>query len=159
MPEEKRTVTEFVARFKSKYPATIGWRYKKNSSVVEKHLNEGEEVLYAFIAQKNDNPFHIFETCVVALTTERIVIGRKRVVFGYFIDSVTPEMFNDLKIVSSIIWGKVMIDTVKEFIVLSNVSKKALPEIYTQVSNYMKIMKKRLLSDASKMKVKEEIES
>lgn len=152
MPEEKRTVTDFVARFKRKYPATIGWRYKKNSAVVERHLNEGEEVLYAFIAQKNDNPFHIFETCVVALTTERIMIGRKRVVFGYFIDSVTPEMFNDLKIVSSIIWGKVMIDTVKEFIVLSNVSKKALPEIYSQVSNYMKIMKKRLLTEEKKEK-------
>ena len=152
MPEGKRTVTDFVARFKKKYPATVGWRYQKNSAVVEKHLNEGEEVLYAFIAQKNDNPFHIFETCVVALTTERIMIGRKRVLFGYFIDSVTPEMFNDLKIVSSIIWGKVMIDTVKEFIVLSNVSKKALPEIYSQVSNYMKIMKKRLLNEEKEKK-------
>lgn len=156
MPEEKRTVTDFVARFKKKYPMTIGWRYRKNSRVVEKHLNEGEDVLYAFIAQKNDNPFHIFETCVVALTTERILIGRKRVVFGYFIDSVTPEMFNDLKIVGSIIWGKVMIDTVKEFIVLSNVSKRALPEIYSQVSNYMHIMKKRISKSAKKDKEENE---
>jgi hypothetical protein len=155
MPEERRTVTDFVARFKRKYPSTVGWRYRKNSAIVEQHLDEGEEVLYAFIAQKNDNPFHIFETCVVALTTERIMIGRKRVLFGYFIDSVTPEMFNDLKIVSSIIWGKVMIDTVKEFIVLSNVSKKALPEIYSQVSNYMKIMKKRLLSEENNCEQKE----
>ena len=144
MPEDKKTVTEFVARFKQKYPLTIGWRYKKNSKVVEDHLNPNEEVLYAFIAQKNDNPFHIFETCVVALTTERILIGRKRVVFGYFIDSVTPEMFNDLKIVGTLIWGKVMIDTVKEFIILSNISKRGLPEVYSQVSNYMKIMKKNL---------------
>lgn len=155
MPEGKRTVTDFVARFKRKYPSTVGWRYQKNSAVVEKHLNEGEEVLYAFIAQKNDNPFHIFETCVVALTTERIVIGRKRVLFGYFVDSVTPEMFNDLKIVSSIIWGKVMIDTVKEFIVLSNISKSALPEIYSQISNYMKIMKKRLAQEEQIKEVKE----
>lgn len=152
MPEGKRSVTDFVARFKRKYPTTIGWRYKKNSKVVEQHLNPGEEVLYAFIAQKNDNPFHIFETCVIALTTERILIGRKRVLFGYFVDSVTPEMFNDLKIVSVIIWGKVMIDTVKEFIVLSNISKKALPEIYTQISSYMKIMKRRIAEDSNKEK-------
>ena len=108
------TTSEFVARFKRKYPGTIGWRYLKNSEVVEKHLNPGEEVVYAFIAQKNDKLFQIFESAVVALTTERILIGRKRVLFGYFIDSITPEMFNDLKVSSGLIFGKVKIDTVKQ---------------------------------------------
>ena len=60
MADRLPTTTELVARFKRKYPATIGWRYKKNSAVVEKHLNPGEEVVYAFIAQKNDKLFQIF---------------------------------------------------------------------------------------------------
>lgn len=138
------TVQDMVREFKRKYPLTIGWRYKKNSSIVEKHLNPGEEVLYAFIAQKNDHMLDIFGSAVVALTTERILIGRKRVVMGYFLDAVTPDLFNDLKVSSGLIWGKVYIDTVKEFITLSNISKPALVEIETQISAYMMERKKNL---------------
>lgn len=137
------SIYEMVADFKRKYPMTIGWRYVKNASVVEKHLNPGEELKYAFIAQKNDNPFNILGSAVVALTSERILIGRKRVVIGYFLDSITPDLFNDLKIKGGIIWGKVHIDTVKEFITLSNISNDALPEIETQISSYMMEQKKK----------------
>mgnify|MGYP004504108677 FL=1 len=126
-----------VLKFKQKYPMTVAWRLKKNSSVVERHLGKDEKVLYAFAAQKNDNPFDIFGTCVVALTSKRILIGRKRVVFGYFFDSITPDLFNDLKIRGGIIWGRVFIDTVKEFIALSNISNDALPEIENMISSYM----------------------
>lgn len=132
-----------VLRFKLKYPMTIGWRLKQNSSVVEKHLNPGEKVLYAFIAQKNDNPLNFIESAVVALTNKRILIGRKRVVIGYFLNSITPDMFNDLKVVAGIIWGKVHIDTVKEYVTLSNISNDALTEIETAISSYMMEQKKK----------------
>ena len=65
------------------------------------------------------------------------MIGRKRVVFGYFFDSITPDLFNDLKIRGGIIWGRIFIDTVKEFIVLSNIDNSALPEIENMISSYM----------------------
>lgn len=129
--------------FKQKYPMTVGWRLKKNSEVIERHLNPGEKVLYVFVAQKNDNPLDIISTAVVALTNERILIGRKRVVMGYFLDSITPDMFNDLKILSGIIWGKVYIDYVKEFVTLSNISKNALSEIETKISSFMMEQKKK----------------
>ncbi len=132
-----------VKVFKRKYPLTIGWRLRQNASIVEKHLNPGEKVLYAFIAQKNDNPVHFFESGVVALTNKRILIGRKRVIFGYFLDSITPDMFNDLKVKGGIIWGKVHIDTVKEKITLSNIDITALPELETAVSSYMIQIKKK----------------
>lgn len=135
------SVYKKVLRFKNRYPDTIGWRLKQNSEVVEMHLNPEEEVLYAFTAQKNDNPINIIESCVVALTNKRLLIGRKRVIIGYFLDSITPDMFNDLKISSGIIWGKVHIDTVKEYVTLSNISKDALTEIETKISEYM--MKKK----------------
>ena len=73
-----------VLKFKRKYPLTVGWRPRQNSSIIDKHLNPDERVLYAFIAQKNDNPLQFFESGVVALTNKRILIGRKRVLFGYF---------------------------------------------------------------------------
>lgn len=138
-----KSVYKQVLKFKEKYPWTIGWRLKENSSVVERHLNSGEEVLYAFIAQKNDNPFNIFGSAVVALTNKRILIGRKRVVIGYFLNSITPDMYNDLKISSGIIWGKVYIDTIKEFVTLSNISKDALAEIETEITSYMMEEKKK----------------
>lgn len=137
------TVYQKALEFKQKYPMTVGWRLKKNSEVIERHLNPGEKVLYVFVAQKNDNPLDIISTAVVALTNERILIGRKRVVMGYFLDSITPDMFNDLKILSGIIWGKVYIDYVKEFVTLSNISKNALSEIETKISSFMMEQKKK----------------
>ena len=133
-------------KFKKEHPSTIGWRLKKNSAIVEKHLNPGEKVLYVFVAQKNDNPLDVLSTAVIALTDKRILIGRKRVVFGYFLDSVTPDLFNDLKVKGGLIWGKVYIDTVKEFITLSNIGVEALPEIETEISSYMMEMKRKYYS-------------
>ena len=131
------SVYKKVLKFKEKHPLTIGWRLKKNSEIVERHLNPDDEVLYAFIAQKNDSPLNILGSAVVALTNKRILIGRSRVVIGYFLNSITPDMFNDLTVSSGIIWGKVFIDTVKEFVVLSNISKDALTEIETEITSYM----------------------
>lgn len=133
-------------KFKKLHPSTIGWRIKKNASIVEKHLNPDEKVIYVFVAQKNDNPLDVLSTAIIALTNKRILIGRKRVVFGYFLDSVTPDLFNDLKVKGGLIWGKVYIDTVKEFITLSNIGVEALPEIETEISSYMMEMKKAYYS-------------
>ncbi len=135
-------VYEQALRFKEKNPFTIAWRIKKNASVVERHLNPDEEPIYTFVAQKNDNPFDILSTAVVCLTNKRILIGRKRVIIGYWLDSITPDMFNDLKVKSGIIWGKIYIDTVKEFVTLSNISKEALSEIETNITSYMLEAKK-----------------
>ena len=93
----ENSVYKKVLEFKERHPWTIGWRLKQNSSVVEMHLNPDEIVEYAFIAQKNDNPFNIFGSAVIALTNKRILIGRKRVLIGYFLNSITPDMYNDLK--------------------------------------------------------------
>ena len=137
-------VYKYALRFKNKYPMTVAWRLKQNASVIEKHLNPDEEVLYAFAAQKNDNPFDMVGTGVVALTNKRILIGRKRVVFGYFLDSITPEMFNDLKVLSGVIWGKIHIDTINEYVTLSNIDKGALDEIETNITSYMMEEKKKI---------------
>ena len=138
-----KSVYKMVLRFKEKYPMTIGWRLRQNSEIVQMHLNPGEEVKYAFIAQKNDNPFNIFGSAVVALTNKRILIGRKRVLIGYFLNSITPDMYNDLKVSSGIIWGKVYIDTIKEFVTLSNIGIDALTEIETEITEYMMEAKKK----------------
>ncbi len=129
--------------FKKRYPMTVAWRLKKNSARVEEHLNSDEIVKYVFTGQKNNNPFDILSTCVIAITNKRILIGRDRVVVGYFLDSITPDLFNDLKVLSGIIWGKVHIDTVKEFVTISNLDKKSLREIEKEVSTYIMLEKKK----------------
>jgi len=137
------SVYKKVLSFKSRHPMTIGWRIKKHCDIVERHLNPDEDVKYAFIAQKNDNTFNIVDSAVVCLTNKRILIGRSRVVFWYFLNSITPDMFNDLKVSGGLIWGKVYIDTVKEFVTLSNISNDALTEIETEISSYMMREKKK----------------
>lgn len=126
-----------VKEFKKKYPLTISWRLKAHSKIIEKHLNKDEEILYTFAAQKNDNPVDIITTNVIAITTKRIMIGQKRLLFGYFFNSITPDLFNDIKVKMGIIWGKIYIDTVKEFVTLSNIQKEALTEIETAISDYI----------------------
>ena len=46
-------------------------------------------------------------------------------------------MFNDLTVRTGIIWGKICIDTIKEVVVLSNISKVAVTEIETVITEYM----------------------
>ena len=132
-----------VKEFKRKYPRTIAWRLKKNSKVVQMHLNPGERVLYAFCGQKNDNPLDIITTCVIAVTNKRLVIGQKRVVFGYFYYSITPDLYNDLQVRNGLIWGDVIIDTVKEKVHLSNIDPKGLIEIETVITEFMMREKKK----------------
>ena len=139
----KRTVYDAVKEFNQKYTLSVGWRLKKHCKVIEQFLNPEEEVLYAFFAQKNDNPLDIITTYVIALTSKRILIGTKRVVFGYFYTTITPDMFNDLKVHSGIVWGKVYLDTVKEYVTLSKIQKDALDEIETKVTEYMIEEKKK----------------
>lgn len=131
-----------LKKFKKNYPLTIAWRLKSNLSIIEKHLNDDEEVQYIFAGQKNDRFYDIFSTGVVAITNKRILIGRKRVVFGYALDSIMPYMYNDLNIRAGVIWGKVVIDTVKEVVVFSNIDKAALSEIETNVTETMIKLKK-----------------
>lgn len=138
-----KSIYEMALDFKAKYPNTVAWRLKKNSEIVQRHLNPDEKPLYVFAAQKNDNPLDFIETCVVTLTNQRILIGRKRVFFGYFLDSITPDMFNDLNVKSGIFWGKIYIDTIKEFVTLSNISKSALTEIETKITSFMMCEKKK----------------
>jgi len=144
MKKKELSVYEQALQFKQKYGFGVSWRIKKHSKIVEKHINPDEKVLYVFSAQKNNNMFDIFSTAVIALTDKRILIGRKRVLFGYFLDSITPDMFNDLKVLSGIFWGKIHIDTVNELVVLSNIDKKALPEIETQITSYMMEQRQKL---------------
>ncbi len=54
-----------------------------------------------------------------------------------------PYMYNDLNIRAGLIWGKVIIDTIKEVIVFSNIDKAALDEIETNISEAMIVLKKQ----------------
>lgn len=140
----EKHVYDEVMKFKRKYPLTIAWRLKKHAKVLEKHLNPGEEIVYAFAGQKNDNPLDIITTYIILVTNKRILLGQDRLVFGYFLTSITPDLFNDLEVSSGIIWGKIYIDTVKELVVISNLDKKSLPEIETSISEYMMHKKRHM---------------
>lgn len=126
-----------VSDYLKRYPFTLAWRIKQHAKVINKHLNIDEEVYYVFPAQRNPDSLNVFTTCLVALTNKRILIGQKRVLWGYNITSITPDMFNDFELSKGLIFGKLDIDTVKEVIRLSNLDSKALVEIETNLSEYI----------------------
>lgn len=126
-----------VSGYLKRYPTTIAWRIRQHARVITKHLNKDEEIYYVFPAQRNPDSYNIFTTCLVALTNKRILIAQKRVLWGYNITSITPDMFNDFELSKGLIFGKLDIDTVKEVIRLSNICSKALVEIETNLSEYI----------------------
>ena len=131
-------VYDQVCLYKAKYPGTITWfRLRKHAAVVEKHLNDNEEPIYTFAGQKNDNVLDVWSTCVVCLTNKRLIIAQDHILVGYTLSSITPDMFNDLQVYSGILFGKITIDTLKETVVLTNLDKKCLPEIETQITLHL----------------------
>lgn len=130
--------------FERRFPGTIAWRIKAHATLAEELINKDEEILYAFATQKAPNSFNIFSTFIIVITDKRLVLAQKRLFYGYFYYSITPDMFNDLTLSVGLIWGKVIIDTVKEQVYLSNLSRGAIKEIETVLSKYM-IQKKRQL--------------
>lgn len=137
-------VYDQVMMFKAKYPGTITWhRLRKHSRVVEDHLNPDEEPLYSFAGQRNDDITDVFSTSVLCVTNKRLMIGQDHIIGGYTLISITPDMFNDLTVYSGIIFGKIVIDTVKEKIIFTNLDKKSLPEIETAITSNMMIQKQK----------------
>ena len=135
-----------IAReFRRKYPLTLAFRLKAHSKILAKHLNNGEKILYVFPAQKGGSNLDIVSTYIIAITNKRIMIARKRFVFGYFFLAVTPDLFNDIKVKMGLIWARIEIDTVKEFIVLSNIQSGAASEIETAITQYVMREKKKYM--------------
>lgn len=128
--------------FLKKYPMTIAWRVKQHCKIIDKHLNPGEKILYLFVGQKNDSVCDLFNTNVVALTDKRIMVATKRVFFGYFFKSITPDMYNDLSVSKGLIFGKVILDTIKEVLTLTNIDPRALSEIESNITEIMLKQKK-----------------
>lgn len=136
-----------ISEFIKKYPLTMAFRLGKHCKIVDKHLNPEEEVIYAFPAQKNISPVEIFSTCVVVFTNKRILIAQKRVLPGYRLNSITPDMFNDFQVYKGFIFGRIDIDTVKEVVQLSNLDPRSLTEVETNLSEYLLKEKPKFLRE------------
>ena len=141
------TIYPLIKKFRTSFGGGIAWRLKQHCSVIEKHLNPGEDVIYAFCGQKNLGNLEIFDTYVGVITTKRMLFGHKNLLWGYVLSSVTPDMYNDLQVFQGLIWGKIVIDTVKEKIVLTNLPKHSLDDIETNISEYMMEQKKLYIKE------------
>lgn len=146
------SVYNLALNFRRKHPGGIAWRLKKHCDIIEKHLNPDEKVLFVFAGQKNYNFYEILSTCVIALTNKRILLAQKRVVWGYFLSSVTPDMYNDLLIYQGLFWGKIKIDTIKEEITISYLPKSGLDDIETAISELMMSEKQKYAPHEQKKK-------
>ena len=122
----------------------------ESKSSFKNNWNPKEKILYVFAGQKNDRAVDLFNTYVIAFTNKRILVGTKRVLFGYFLKSITPDMYNDLTIHKGLFWGSIIIDTVKEIITITNIDPKALTEIETNVSEIMLKHKKEIKEEITK---------
>ena len=138
-------VYKLARDFKRRYPNTVAFRLKQHAKVIEQHLNPNEEIKYLFLGQKNSGTFDFVNTYIIAITNQRIMLATKRIVFGYFFKSITFDLYNDFTISCGLIWGRIIIDTVKEKVLLSNIDKNALPEIETNFTTLVSELKREYL--------------
>lgn len=136
-------------KFLKKYPGTVSFRLKEHCKILDKHINPDESIRFIFSGQKNISSVAVPNTFVIALTDKRLLFARKRLLFGYFFYAITPDMFNDLKVKSGLIWGKIEIDTVKERVIISNLSKDSLDDIETVITQYMIEEKRKYINKDS----------
>jgi len=134
-----------ITEFKSKYPMTIIWRKLKHAEVAEEYKNEDEEVIYVFGGQRTLYDKKVFfYSSIVVLTNKRILVAQKRFFWRHKFFAITPDLFNDMKVKMGIIWGRVLIDTLREKVIIDKIDKRALREIEAQVSKYMLREKRRM---------------
>ncbi len=132
-----------LKEFKNKYSGGIAWRLKKHAQVIDDYINPEEKIIYAFCGQKNEKFTEFFNTYAIVLTNKRLLLGHKRLLWGSFLFSITPDLYNDMEIYKGLLWGKITIDTVKEKVIITNLPKESLDEIETNISEFMMEAKKK----------------
>ena len=140
-------VYTLAKRFKNKYFGTVCFRIRAHSNVIVNHLNQDEKLYYVFCGQKNGFQRELFNSCVIALTNERIMIATKRVLWGYFLITIKPDRFNDLKVQSGLFCGRILIDTAKEKVAISNLAKGSLKEVETAITTYIEKYKNKKIDN------------
>ena len=139
----KQSSYELLKKFTNKFSGSVAWRVKKHCKIIDMHLNPNEKINFIFAGQLDIKPLSLFNTGVIAVTSERLIIAQKKLIVGYKFSSITPDLYNDLTVKSGIIWGTIMIDTVREQVYISDLDKEALPEIETEITMFMQEAKKK----------------
>ena len=134
---------ELLKRFRNKFPGSVAWRVKKHCKIIDMHLNPNERINFIFAGQLDIKPLSLFNTGVIAVTNERLIIAQKKLIVGYKFSSITPDLYNDLTVKAGLIWGTIIIDTVREQVYVSDLDKEALPEIETEITMFMQEAKKK----------------
>lgn len=142
-----KTCYDFANSFMKKYPLTMAWRIKAHSKVIDNLIAPDEEILYVVPGQYNETAVELFNTYLLVFTNKRIILAKKRILFGYFFKSITPDMYNDLTVNKALFWGRIIIDTVKEVITITNIDAKALPEIDNNINEIITKQKKDFASE------------
>lgn len=121
-------IEKMVRNFLAKYPRTLAFRKNQHLKVAKEAVDDDEKVLYAFIAQKNRKDY-IPITAICMLTDKRIIIVSKNLFFGSKATIIGLDLFNDIHYKSGLIFGRIVIDTVKEEVVFRFLDKNSLSEI------------------------------
>lgn len=135
----KDTAYSELKLFINKFPGCVTWfRLKSHCKIVDKHLNPNEQILYILAGQLDNNYLSFFNTGVLAITNERIIVAQNRLIVGYKFTSITPDLYNDMNVDAGLLWGTLCIDTVKEKIYVSNLDKNCLAEVETSITTFIR---------------------
>lgn len=138
-----KSTYEQAKEFKNKFPFTIAFRIKKHAEVIDKHLHDGEKTSYVFCGQKGKASLFFNKSCVVAITNERLVVGQKRLFWGYFFTTVTPDVYNDFKIFNGMLWSEILVDTLDEEVHITKINPNGAIDVQKHITKFMMEEKKK----------------
>lgn len=118
------------------------WRLK-HFKVVEQQLKDDEEVLVCFIGLKNfvDIANHE-DNWAYAITNKRIIIGQKGLI-GEKVDVISLRDLNDVSFRKGLVFGVLMIDTIKEVFNVG-LNKNSATSIHELVTNALMDLKEEM---------------
>ena len=71
------------------------------------------------------------------------MIAQKRLFWGYFFTSITPDIYTDFKVKKGLIWSTIEIDTITENVFVAYLDPRSAYEIETVITEFMMREKKK----------------
>lgn len=102
-------VYEKLMLFKNRYPHTLTSRLYAHATVAENSLADKEEVLYASCGFDE-----LFRTIIFVVTDKRVLVARKKLVYGYYCTSIDKEKICQINTSKGMFLTNVSIRTLTE---------------------------------------------
>lgn len=105
----RNIIYEKVMEFKNKFSGVPATRLERHAEVAMKSLAEGENVLHVYCGLDE-----FYRTQIVVVTDRRVIVARKKLLFGSRISSIDRDKVCNIHNRRSLLWNDIFFNTLTE---------------------------------------------